>query len=176
MTKSDELVRDFYKGQARRYKLLAYSLVFIIALNITGLFWLRMEQQKSNQRLEEIAHTLTDYVAGYQDRAEQRAKDLQTQHDKLYKGIVCLVALHDKSQLDEAAESECHAAAEAVNAANNTDTTHDHDHTTTNQPAPAQPQTTPEQSQQPSQPQNQPLLFPSGQGVIRNDVPLLGVL
>lgn len=114
MTKSDQLVQDFYKGQARRYKLLAIGLALVIVLNVVGLFYLRAEQRKSNDNLNTIATTLSGYVTGYQDRADQRSKELQEQHDKLYKAIVCLVALHDSQQLSEAAESECRSAADEV--------------------------------------------------------------
>lgn len=114
MTKSDELVRDFYKGQAKKYKTLVVFLVIIILLNIVGLFYLRSEQRTSNDRLEDIGHTLTTYVKGTDARIDERNRLLQEQHDKLYKAIVCLVALHDAEQLSEEAESECRQAAEEV--------------------------------------------------------------
>lgn len=144
MTKSDELVRDFYKGQAKRYKLLVFGLVCILLLNIAGLFYLRAEQRRSNRNIENIANTISNDIDGREERLKERDESLQAQHERLYKAVLCVIALHDSSALNAETSAECERSLNDMNNMSSTITP------VTSQPSPQATQEPPDSPSAPS--------------------------
>lgn len=113
---SNQLIRDFYKGQLKRMHKLVYFMVVLILINIAGLGWVLWNQHQSNNTQTGIINTLQKYVEQtVQNQAVTNAK-IEDSHAKLFKAMACLLILHDSHAITDPTVSleECQKTANEI--------------------------------------------------------------